>query len=202
VSSMRFMWLIWLEPLTCMTYFLAFINFAFHGFLELDETGTHLTCVNSTVITEGDDDYWGEDDHMAHHYFGQVSHRDLPQHQAAQKQVWAKHVGSCFKKLSIVELAVLMLLKEWKRLAELHFVDHTNAMSVDEVAALLERRARIKEMTYDTYEFDYLPTLRSRAESLVANGTCSNLDQALKHLSHTSTPLFLDTTTGVKCKSL
>ena len=41
-------------------------------------------------------------------------------------------------------------------------MDHTNAMSVDEVAALLERRARIKEMTYDTYEFDYLPTLRSR----------------------------------------
>jgi len=71
-SSLRFLWLIWLEPLTCMTYFLAFINFAFHGFLELDETGAHLACVNSTVITEGDDDYWGEDDHMAHHYFGQV----------------------------------------------------------------------------------------------------------------------------------
>ena len=39
------------------------------------------------------------------------------------------------------------------------------------------------------------------AEELVASGTCANLDQALKHLSHTSTPLFLDTPDGVKCKS-
>jgi len=117
LSSLRFMILIWLEPLTCMTYFLAFINFAFHGFLELDETGTHLACVNSVVITDGDDDYWGEDDHMAHHYFTAVSHRDLSAHQESQKEMWKKRNGSCFKKLSIVELAVLILLKEWKRLA-------------------------------------------------------------------------------------
>jgi len=194
-SSVRFMWLIWLEPLTCMTYFLAFINFAFHGFLELDESGTHLSCVNSTVITEGDDDYWGEDDHMAHHYFTAVTHRDLPAHQKSQEHVWRKHIGSCFKKLSIVELAVLMLLKEWNRLASLHFVDHSGTLSVPEVAALLEKRARVKEMTYDTYEFDYLPTLRARAEALVDSAECSNLDQALKRISHTSSPLFLDTAT-------
>ena len=58
--TVRFMILIWLEPLTCMTYFLAFINFGFHGFLELDASGTHLACVNSTVIMDGEDDYWGE----------------------------------------------------------------------------------------------------------------------------------------------
>ena len=195
LSSVRFMWLIWLEPLTCMTYFLAFINFAFHGFLELDESGTHLSCVNSTVITEGDDDYWGEDDHMAHHYFTAVTHRDLPAHQKSQEHVWRKHIGSCFKKLSIVELAVLMLLKEWNRLASLHFVDHSGTLSVPEVAALLEKRARVKEMTYDTYEFEYLPTLRARAEALVDSAECSNLDQALKRISHTSSPLFLDTAT-------
>jgi hypothetical protein len=201
LSSVRFMVLIWLEPLTCMTYFLAFINFAFHGFLELDEKGTHLACVNSTVITEGEDDYWGEDDHMAHHYFTAVSHRDLAAHQASQKDVWKKHKGSCFQKLSIVELAVLMLLKEWRRLAELHYVDHSRSMSVDEIAALLEKRARVKEMTYDEYEFEYLPTLRARAQDLVASGSCSNLDQALKQLSHTSSPLFLDSPDGLKCKA-
>jgi len=176
-------------------------NTTSRGFLELDEKGTHLACVNSTVITEGEDDYWGEDDHMAHHYFTAVSHRDLAAHQASQKDVWKKHKGSCFQKLSIVELAVLMLLKEWRRLAELHYVDHSRSMSVDEIAALLEKRARVKEMTYDEYEFEYLPTLRARAQDLVASGSCSNLDQALKQLSHTSSPLFLDSPDGLKCKA-
>ena len=57
-----------------------------------------------------------------------------------------------------------------------------------QVAALLEKRAKVKEMTYDTYEFDYLPTLRVRAEQLVDEGTCSNLDQVCCNaLQHTAT---------------
>jgi hypothetical protein len=66
---------------------------------------------------------------------------------------------------------------------ELHFVDHSGTLSVEDVAALLERRARMKEMTYDAYEFEYLPTLRARASELVDTGVCSNLDQVSRLLS-------------------
>jgi hypothetical protein len=50
--------------------------------------------------------------------------------------IWGTCVdaGSCFKKLSIVELALFMLLKEWKRLAKLHFVDHSGTLSVRKMA--------------------------------------------------------------------
>jgi hypothetical protein len=30
--------------------------------------GNHVAMVNSTCIVEGEDDLFGEDDHMAHHY--------------------------------------------------------------------------------------------------------------------------------------
>jgi hypothetical protein len=53
---------------------------------------------------------------------------------------------------------------------------------VDAVAALLEKRARVKEMTYDTYEFDFLPTIRLRAEALVASGNPLCLHIACTHM--------------------
>uniref|UniRef100_A0A7S0E067 Fatty acid desaturase domain-containing protein n=1 Tax=Hanusia phi TaxID=3032 RepID=A0A7S0E067_9CRYP len=189
ISSLKFMFYIWFEPMCGMAFFLALINFAFHAFIELDENGRHVACVNSTVIFDGDDDYWGEDDHMAHHYYTNVSHRDLPAHQQTQHEEWKKFTASCFKKLSIVELAIFILLKEWKRLATHHFVDFSGKLSVDEIAHLLEVRAKRKEMDYETYEFDYLPNLKANAMDLVNDGTCRNVGEALKHLAHTSTPL-------------
>jgi hypothetical protein len=34
----------------------AFINIAFHGFVEFDETGRHIPCINSATIIDGEDD--------------------------------------------------------------------------------------------------------------------------------------------------
>ena len=83
-SSLSFIFWIYFQPLFCMTYFLALLNFGFHGFIEFDEAGKSLPYVNSTTIIEGDDDYFGEDDHMAHHYNANVTHRDLLAHQASK----------------------------------------------------------------------------------------------------------------------
>mmetsp|Transcript_60374 Transcript_60374/g.160809 ORF Transcript_60374/g.160809 Transcript_60374/m.160809 type:complete len:434 (+) Transcript_60374:155-1456(+) len=79
-----FMWFVYLQPLFGMTFFLAFMNFALHGFVEFGPENEHIACVNSTLIVEGEDDSFGEDDHMAHHYYGNVTHRDLPKHHETQ----------------------------------------------------------------------------------------------------------------------
>lgn len=34
----------------------AFINVSFHGFIEFDETGRHIACVNSDAIIDGPED--------------------------------------------------------------------------------------------------------------------------------------------------
>lgn len=36
--------------------------------LMVTPAGNHISMVNSTCIVEGDDDMFGEDDHMSHHY--------------------------------------------------------------------------------------------------------------------------------------
>ena len=140
-QSWSFLFFIYLEPLLGMTYFLAFMNYGFHGFIEFDETGAHIPCVNSIAIIEGQDDYFGEDDHMAHHYATRVYWRDLPQYQAEHMDEYKKHHASVFRNLSIVELSMFMLIKEWKLLAS-HYVDYTGKMSIDEIAKMLEARAK------------------------------------------------------------
>jgi hypothetical protein len=82
--SPAFVFWIYFQPFLCMTYFLALINYGFHGFIEFDSQGNHIACVNSTTIIEGDDDYFGEDDHMAHHYHPGVYYHDLQAHQKTQ----------------------------------------------------------------------------------------------------------------------
>lgn len=149
-KSPAFLYYIWLQPLFCMTYFIAFMNFAYHGFVEFDKAGHHIWCVNSTTILEGDDDYFGEDDHMAHHYATAVYHRDLPEYRSGKVEDFKEHHGSVFRKLSIVELALFILLKDWGRLAD-HYVDYTGKLSRAEIMKMLEVRAKCKDMTNQEY---------------------------------------------------
>eukprot|EP00292_Cryptomonas_paramecium_P003244 CAMPEP_0113724580 /NCGR_PEP_ID=MMETSP0038_2-20120614/39176_1 /TAXON_ID=2898 /ORGANISM="Cryptomonas paramecium" /LENGTH=624 /DNA_ID=CAMNT_0000654533 /DNA_START=78 /DNA_END=1953 /DNA_ORIENTATION=- /assembly_acc=CAM_ASM_000170 len=219
-----------------VTFFLAFMNFALHGFVEFGPENEHIACVNSTLIVEGEDDSFGEDDHMAHHYYGNVTHRDLPKHHEtqkeewarhvgsaadfdqpigggevlksfaapcgqpqtpnlnarscvcvrghAQKEEWARHVGSVFRCLAIPELAALILLQKWELLAEKHFIDHSGKLSKCEIVALLKERAVRKEMSYEEYEFEYLPKFRDHAMALVSSGKCANVMAAYKYLAH------------------
>jgi hypothetical protein len=169
--SLSFVFWIFLQPLFCMTYFLALINFGFHGFIEFDSEGKSIPCVNSTTIILGDDDYFGEDDHMAHHYNINVYFKDLAAHQQSQLDVFKKYKASVFQKLSILELSIFVLFGLWDKLAE-HYVDYSGDMSKQEIAQMLKVRAQRKETTYDVYEA-YLanPTLEARKALAAATGS-------------------------------
>lgn len=52
--SFNFVFWIYLQPLFCMTYFLALINYGFHGFLEFDDEGKSIPYVDSTCIINGE----------------------------------------------------------------------------------------------------------------------------------------------------
>lgn len=56
-SSVSFYFFIFIEPLCCMSFFLALINVSFHGFLEFTDDGKHIPCVNSSTIVESEDDF-------------------------------------------------------------------------------------------------------------------------------------------------
>lgn len=160
--SPSFVFWIYLQPLLCMTYFLALINIGFHGFIEFDESGKNIPMVNSSTIMDGEDDYFGEDDHMAHHYNTSVYYRDLPDHQKSKIEEFKKVKASVFKKLSIVELSIFILLGLWDKLAD-HYVDFSGKMSKEEIMSMLKLRAQRKETDYERYE-RYLenPTLEAR----------------------------------------
>ena len=160
--SPAFVFWIFLQPLFCMSYFLALLNIGFHGFIEFDEEGKNIPYVNSTTIIDGDDDYFGEDDHMAHHYNPSVNHKDLAEHQLSKVENFKKYKASVFQKLSILELSIFLLFGLWDKLAE-HYVDYTGTMTKEEIAEMLKTRAKRKEINYDTYQ-DYLsnPTLEAR----------------------------------------
>jgi len=149
--SVSFMFWIYLQPLFCMTFFLALMNIGFHGFIEFDENGHHIPCVNATTIIEGDDDYFGEDDHMAHHYNSNVYFRDLAEHQKTKIEEFKAHKASVFRGLSIVELSIFILFGMWDKLAD-HYVDYTGCMKKDEIKQMLKTRAQRREMLYEDYE--------------------------------------------------
>jgi hypothetical protein len=184
LSSLAFLFFIYVQPLCAMAFFLAAINIGFHGFIEFDEAEKHVECVASSTIIDGEDDSFGEDDHMAHHYFTAVEHPDLERHQQTQHEEWARNHASVFKELAIVELALFILLGKFDLLAEKHYVDYSGGLSSAEIAGMLEERAKRKEMSYEEYEFVYLPSLRSTAEELVRRGTCSNLGEAYRYQAH------------------
>ena len=175
--SLSFLFWIYIQPLLCMTYFLAFLNIGFHGFIEFDENGKSIPCVNATTIIDGDDDYFGEDDHMAHHYNAGVYYKDLPAHQATKLEEFKKYKASVFKGLSIVELSIFILLGLWDELAK-HYVDYTGTMTKEEIKTMLKIRAQRKETSYECYE-EYLknPTAEARKSigDLISN-TSARLD--------------------------
>lgn len=160
--SPSFLFWIYFQPLLCMTYFLALINFGFHGFIAFDSKQNPLQTVNATCIIEGDDDYWGEDDHMAHHYNPSIYFRDLPAHQQTKVDQFKKERASVFKGLSIVELSIFILIGKWDLLAD-HYVDYTGKMERKEIEKMLKVRARATECSWEDYQ-DYLenPTLEMR----------------------------------------
>lgn len=160
--SLSFLFFVYIQPMLCMTYFLALINIGFHGFLEFDEQGNHVSLVDSTTIVHGTDDVFGEDDHMAHHYNTGVYFKDLPAHQQAKVEEFKRHKASVFHTLSIAELSIFILLGIWDKLAE-HYVDYTGSMSKAEIISMLQARAKRTEITYEQYEEYYKnPTLEAR----------------------------------------
>ena len=191
-SAFAFFFFIYLQPFFAMSIFIALLNVSVHGFLEFEEDGAHIPCINSTTIIDGQNDSFGEDDHMAHHYFMAVEHPDLPAHQLTQRDEWAHRHASVFKELSIIELSIFMLFKRWKMVAERYYVDYSGKLSTDEIASMLEQRATRVEMPYVDYEFSYLPRIRETAEELVRRGTCANLSQAYRYQAHRNLRLPLE----------
>jgi hypothetical protein len=168
-KSSSFVFWIYIQPLFCMTYFLALINVGFHGFIEYDDKGEAITWVNSTTIIDGADDYFGEDDHMAHHYAPQVFHRDLPEHQANNLAEYKKHRASVFRNLSIAELSIFLIFGMFDKLAD-HYVDYNEDMSREEIIDMLRTRATRKEISNAEYNrYLHNPTEEARKGLRVAD---------------------------------
>eukprot|EP00930_Biecheleria_cincta_P039117 TRINITY_DN26908_c0_g1_i1.p1 TRINITY_DN26908_c0_g1~~TRINITY_DN26908_c0_g1_i1.p1 ORF type:complete len:879 (+),score=103.06 TRINITY_DN26908_c0_g1_i1:90-2726(+) len=148
-SASFYVWIV-LQPLMCMTFFIGLVNWGFHTFIENDEKGHRIPCVESITIHGGEDDYFGEDDHMTHHNAGHVYWRDLPEHQAKQHEEWADRKASVFYGFDILTFTLCVLCKAWPLLAS-RFVDYSGKMSQEEIASLLEVRAQRREMEYDSW---------------------------------------------------
>ena len=185
MSALLFLFFIYFQPLVCMTCFLSLINLAWHGFLEFDDAGRPVKHVVSTTIIDGLDNSYGEDYHLAHHYFPSIGHNGLTEHAADERENWASWHGSVFEKTTIVEMAVLMILGRFDVLIRKHYVDYSQGtLSEDELAKLFERRAQLKEMSYEEYEFRYLPQMKKTVEELVENGTCASKNSAYIYQAH------------------
>uniref|UniRef100_A0A7S4C6P3 Fatty acid desaturase domain-containing protein n=1 Tax=Chrysotila carterae TaxID=13221 RepID=A0A7S4C6P3_CHRCT len=148
-SGSFLMW-VWLQPLFCMTTFLAVINWGFHGFIHYDDNGKHVECVNASTLIDGRDDSFGEDDHMAHHYSTQTWYTDVETYRQKIMDNLKKYHGSVFKSISIPELSIMIMVGDFDRLAE-QYVDYTGKMSKSDIAQMLRTRAKHKEIEYDEY---------------------------------------------------
>ncbi len=173
-----FLFFVYFQSLFAMSFFMVVINIGFHGFIECDADGKFIPCICSSTIIGGDDDSFGENDHMAHHNFGYVSHDRLSAHQATQHSLWARHQASVFQGLSTIEFGMNIYFGRFKKLAEQHYLDLTGNLNVDEIAELLKTRATRKEMDYEDYEFGYLFNLESTVSQLVRNNICPNEQKA------------------------
>ncbi len=183
-SALVFLFLIYFQPFLAMSSFLALLTLAQHGFLEYDDDGLTVKHVTAITILDGHDDSFGEDDHLAHHYFPGVTHDRLPELQSSQERAWARWHGSVFKGTSIIEIAILLQLGRIDRLIDLYYVDFSGEMDRDELVALFTRRAQRKEMSYEDYEFRYLPQLRKKVHALVKRGECQNENRAYIYQAH------------------
>ena len=168
--SFSFLFWFYFEPLLCMTFFLALLNIGFHGFLEFDSEGKSIECINSTTIVDGEDDFFGEDDHMAHHYNSKVYYRDLPALQEAKREEFKKYRASVFRGVSIVELSIFIVLGLWDKLAD-YYVDYSDAenkLSREQIKDLLRSRSQRCETNYDAYQaFAVNPSPEARESYLL-----------------------------------
>ena len=178
LSSIMFLFFIYIQPLFAMSTFIALVTLAQHGFLEHDKEGRNLKHVVAITILGGHDDSFGEDDHYTHHYSPAVTHDKLATAQSLQESEWARYHGSVFKGTSIIEIAVFLLLGRVDRLIDRHYVDYSGALGRDQIVELFTRRAKRKEMSYEEYEFGYLPVLRDRVRDYVKQGVFKNENHA------------------------
>lgn len=183
-SALLFVFFVFLQPLLAMSTFLAVINVGQHGFLEVDSDGRLVPHVTAGTISDGHDDSFGEDYHFAHHFAPGVKLDKLREHIAAEGMRSAGIQAAVFEKTTIFELAIMMHLGQFERLIRKHYVDFGDNTEVRELAALFERRAKRREMSYEEYEFEYLPTLRQRVQELVRDGTCPDENRAYVYQAH------------------
>ena len=184
-SALLFLFFIYFQPLCAMSCFLSLLNLGWHGFLEFDEAGRHVKHVTSGTILDGPDDSYGEDFHVAHHHFPSIGHDRLTEHVEAERQEWGRCHGSVFENTTILELSVLVILGRFDILIGNHYVDCSQgSLSRDELVDLFERRAQRKEMSYEEYEFGYLPRLRESAGELVSSGVCDSENGAYVYQAH------------------
>lgn len=185
LSALLFLFFIYFQPLCGISCFLSLINIGQHGFLEFDHTGRHVKHVTSVTIIDGFDDSFGEDFHLAHHYSPSIGHDRMTEHVATESVHWGSTHGSVFEKTTIFELAVLMLLGRFDVLVRNHYVDYSQGeLSEEELAELFKRRAQCKEMSYEEYEFRYLPRLKETVEELVESGVCTSKNGAYVYQAH------------------
>ncbi|MCY3755159.1 MAG: hypothetical protein OXG99_13860, partial [Alphaproteobacteria bacterium] len=97
---------------------------------------------------------------------------------------WAQCHGAVFKGTSIVEIGLLLLLGRIDRLIDRYYVDFSGTLEKQELIALFTSRARRKEMSYENYEFRYIPQLRSRVRDAVRQGQFENENQAYIFQAH------------------
>jgi len=184
-SALIFLLFIYFQPILAMCCFLALLNLAQHGFLEFDQHGRHVEHVTNMTVLDGYDDSYGEDYHLAHHKSPSAGHDRLTEHVQAEQRGWQRHHGSVFKKTTIFEVAILMILGRFDVLIRNHYVDYSNgALSQEELADLFRRRARRTEMSYEEYEFQYLPRLRESVKELVRSGVCASENSAYVYQAH------------------
>lgn len=161
-----------------MSAFLAVVNWGQHGFLEHDDDGRIVDHVTNLTILDGEDNSFWEDHHLAHHVRPAAAHDEYGALVTSEKPEWARWHGTLFKDTSIVEIAVLMQLGQFDRLIDRYYVDCSGTLNRDELVALFTRRAQRREMSYEEYEFRYLPRLRRVVRERVEKGDFTSENRA------------------------
>jgi len=149
LDSSFYFWIV-VQPLFCMTFFLSIINHGFHGFVAFDENKEHMKSVTSTTMVGSLDDYFGEDDHMAHHHHVGVYYKDLPVHQRKQVLNWSSQHASVFQGLDVFTFAVCVVMKAWPVLAAryMDFSAPSHRLTQPQVEKMLEERAMRRDSVY------------------------------------------------------
>ena len=150
--------------------------------LSLSHTYTHththtrtLTHPHSLVHPRtGSDDFWGEDDHMSHHYNTGVYHRDLPALQKSKEPLFRAAHASVFRRVSIMELSIFVLFGLYDQLADV-YVDHSGELTREQVKDMFRQRVTRKETTYEQYSaFLSHPTKEARQQlKLLSSATAT-----------------------------